>query len=581
MRLRSVTIQGFRSFAEEQSLDLAALPPGLYHVQGRNLLEPELEANGAGKSSLFEAFYWCLYGNTSRGVRGDAVENWNGEERCLVIAELDVAAGHMAVLRARNPNTLEISLNGGVVRPVEQIELDSILGMAADVFLYSIYSAQFTPAFVDLRPAEQMAVYSSVLGLDVWEAAGDQASLQSRTVMEKLEVTRREQANLEGQAKQLLTVSYDKEEQAWERERSEKVQQHNSDLKTSQSVLTAVQKELKMVEVGAIKFRELRDKVQTQALEVTKWDRQARGLEQEIAKLKSRNYKNCPTCGAPVSDAHVKRELVKKRAEFVGVEGKATGAMLLHDQLMKEMVQYRDFEVKMLEIQRRLGAAEERLTALRQALTTTTAQTNPYTRQKKEQAQQAAALGASLAMKEKQIQALEQELGAAQFWVKEFKELRLALITESLDQLTLESNEALFSLGLKDWGLKFDTESVTKKGTVNRNFTILVQASNLNKPVPWEAWSGGESQRLRLATRIGFGNLICSRVSVQPTVEFYDEPTQWLSSTGVESLLSILNERAKRYRKVILLADHRSFAFGEFAGTIEVTKDKNGSKIKI
>ena len=80
---------------------------------------------------------------------------------------------------------------------------------------------------------------------------------------------------------------------------------------------------------------------------------------------------------------------------------------------------------------------------------------------------------------------------------------------------------------------------------------------------------------------MGLSNLICSRLELQPTVEFYDEPTQWLSESGIQDLLGVLLERAKKYRKVILLADHRGLSFGQFSGTIMVTKDRGGSRLHV
>lgn len=57
------------------------------------------------------------------------------------------------------------------------------------------------------------------------------------------------------------------------------------------------------------------------------------------------------------------------------------------------------------------------------------------------------------------------------------------------------------------------------------------------------------------------------------------EPSSWLSESGIQDLLGVLLERAKKHRKVILLADHRGLSFGQFSGTIMVTKDSNGSRL--
>ena len=153
------------------------------------------------------------------------------------------------------------------------------------------------------------------------------------------------------------------------------------------------------------------------------------------------------------------------------------------------------------------------------------------------------------------------------------------LIQESLAQLTLECNEVLFQMGLQDWFVSFDVERETKSGGINKNFTVMVQAPQMKDPVPWEVWSGGESQRLRLAVSMGFANLVSSRLGVQPNVEFWDEPSTWMTESGIQDMLTVLAERAERYRKVILLADHRALDFGGFVGVINIIKDRGGSRI--
>src|SRR5262245_5644462 len=139
MRLKSITIQGFRSFAAEQTLDFSALKPGLYHLHGENQVEPELEANGCGKSTLLEALCWCLYGYTSDKLRASSVKNWNDvKEKCSVIAVMDVPDGELCIFRQWGPNILEISLNGGTPKPVQQEEIDQLVGLEAEPFLHSI-----------------------------------------------------------------------------------------------------------------------------------------------------------------------------------------------------------------------------------------------------------------------------------------------------------------------------------------------------------------------------------------------------------------------------------------------------------
>jgi DNA repair exonuclease SbcCD ATPase subunit len=77
MTPHSLTLIGFKCLAAVTTFQFPTTP-GLYFVTGRNEVNPELEANACGKSTLFcDAVSWCLYGKTPRGVKAGDVINWD------------------------------------------------------------------------------------------------------------------------------------------------------------------------------------------------------------------------------------------------------------------------------------------------------------------------------------------------------------------------------------------------------------------------------------------------------------------------------------------------------------------------
>ena len=217
MKITRLEVQGFRSFSVPQVLDFSAIKPGLWNVTGQNLVEPELAANGAGKSSLFEAVFWALYGKTSRNLKAKSIKNWNSDERCGAVLDLQTTSGPMSVLRTWGPNALEISGKGVGDRPVDQTELERLIGVSPEAFLFAVYFAQFTPAFVDLTPAEQTTVFSTVLNLELWEQASDQANRKTSEIEAQIQELKQTTARLQGQAEELLAQDYSTVEKSWEK----------------------------------------------------------------------------------------------------------------------------------------------------------------------------------------------------------------------------------------------------------------------------------------------------------------------------------------------------------------------------
>ena len=46
---------------------------GLVSIEGENKDDPSANSNGAGKSTIPDAFRSCLFGTTTRGTKGDEV----------------------------------------------------------------------------------------------------------------------------------------------------------------------------------------------------------------------------------------------------------------------------------------------------------------------------------------------------------------------------------------------------------------------------------------------------------------------------------------------------------------------------
>lgn len=173
-----------------------------------------------------------------------------------------------------------------------------------------------------------------------------------------------------------------------------------------------------------------------------------------------------------------------------------------------------------------------------------------------------------------------EEITMLEYWVKHFKNIRTFCISQALMQLEVEVNTNLAKLGLSDWAIHFDVERETSSNTIKKEFQVLIDSPHNDGLVPWESWSGGESQRLRIAGTTGLASLILARKGITTNVEFWDEPTNGLNQKGVEDLMSTLSDHAKDNGKQVWVVDHRSLSFGNFKKAVCVRKTKSGSIIE-
>jgi len=586
MKLHLLDLQGFRSFVAPQRLDFSLLTPGLYHVAGRNEVNPELGANAVGKTTIFKAVRWALYGSAGRGLRASAVKNWHSKEKCAVTLGLETASKMSEVLRVWSPNALEVMFDDPDCQdpsPVDQTQFETLLGFPQAAFDFAMYFAQYpAPAFVDLSSAEQTTIFTSILDLSLWEKAADNSTATVRELDRQMEMMLREKASFEGQAEELLAADYNREEQAWVKKHKEALAECAKRVKNAAIGVDIALDTVEKANAATQAFRVADEKARDwQANVVRSLSERKGGLVAKLSALQAKNVKKCPECGQPVSVDHIKEEIKKTQGSINTLTAEWDKAQSQYIVLRKEVETHRGAEDKARQAERDHAAVVARLELNEKELDKLNQEENPFTKMREEADKRAATIGTLLERVEKELANADKEKMAALFWVKGFKEIRLSQIHSSLAQLTLECNEALFQLGLRDWQVEFQAERETKSGTVSRTFNTMIHAPGVKGAVPWEAWCGGESQRLRLSVSMGFANLICSRLGVQPNVEFWDEPTTGLSDAGIADLLQVLSERAINQNKVLLLADHRALDYGQFTGTITVVKDKDGSRIEL
>ncbi len=79
---------------------------------------------------------------------------------------------------------------------------------------------------------------------------------------------------------------------------------------------------------------------------------------------------------------------------------------------------------------------------------------------------------------------------------------------------------------------------------------------------------------------MGISDFLCDKMSGFD-VEFWDEPTSYLSNKGIDDLFDILTDRAVETKKRIFVIEHGDFPSFEFAGKIKIQKTEEGSSIVI
>lgn len=597
MKLRKITLHNFRSFKKEQQLDISDYRPGLYYVTGENKVEPSLGANASGKSSLFEALTWGLFGKISTNLKAGNVGTWGiGKSTSFVV--LDFEEGKID--RQWNPNKLQ--LNGHVV---EQSALEKSINLNFDSFLYSVFISQFSAKFFDLAPADKMSVFSSIMEdvVEVWSSRSDLTKKLVNETQLQLTTLEREISHVAGSSEALRDVNYTKQIKEFELQREkdiEALEVIKSDCLKEISDLLIEQKKMNS---ACLKTKTTHSLIVSEKLELEK---QIKDLAYDIATLqahivavKKENDKlsstiglpKCPMCLQPVEPKILEGTIKENKTRldrFLKEQSSADIAISAvetqHIKVAKAETacadDIRDYENRLKTIPKEITNKEEVVTRCEDRLEQKSKEANPYLSMEKENKKKIKVLERYKNYLQTEINLLKEDYEIYSFWVKGFKDIRLIAIEDALKGFEVNINNELQKLGMPDWVVELGIEAETKSGTLKRGFTITVKSPYHSEPVPFESFSGGEGQRLRLAGTLGLIDFIHSTRGSDWDIEIYDEPSQFLSEEGIKDLVETLYYRAETLQKRIFFIDQRNMkTFGEFKGIIRVVKEKEGSLI--
>lgn len=610
----SITMKGFMSFKDEHTFFFPT-GAGLYYLRGDNRLEPRLGANGAGKSTLWAALYWVSFDTTPKGLKAGNVANWETGKGAEVVFIYEHDGAMYGVRRTWGPNTWTMKEPGGEIIDLAKSEDNPFLAhlkLAPSSFSHCILMAQRQGMFLDMKPEAKVAVLSDVLCLDTWIERSAVASKQAAEQDRKTRLLEQRVADLEGQLRGHNATDYTAQAEAWEKARSERMDA----LAARHEEASKVEKQQRVeADAARIKVDSLAASLRDATYELEGFDKGLRDTERELAKLVndadgivrdrtrldaelvSLKKWRCPACSQalPNIDVEVKQAAHHKAAAKVAQdaiecdEAMAAGRKRINeltacvDRLRKTVADRReallDAERTLAGLARSLQFTSRDLDHMEDEGEKIEADVNPFTVLQTTQRDNRAELEQRLKDSREDLDDSTTEHALQLMWVKGFKEIRLFDMASALTELEVEVNSSVSELGLQDWSINFALDRETAKGDVKRGFSVFVQSPANKRPVPWEAWSGGEGQRLRVSGTMGLSDLIRSQSGASLGLEVWDEPTDGLSPEGINDLLACLKDRATRENRQIWVVDHRALGYGAFDGIYTVVKDATGSHI--
>lgn len=686
LSLNEILIRNYRSF----KVDWIRFPqtPGLKLLTGDNKIEPRLGANGAGKSSFWDAFVWALTGNSIKGAKISDVLAW-GEIGMQVIIQIQIGKELHVIDRTGPPMRIKLD-----EQPATQEQIDQLIGLSRLRLLHSVVFGQGIPLFPDLPVPKRGELFDEVLDLEIWSKCSEAATDKHKLLEADLNKKKTTLASLEGQLKGLPTdesitlqsirwiTEWEKEKttleeqiENWEEERQTRIKELLASSETwisdHQIAIQDLEKEegrwkeelLKLVEEKAAKIEELEADAaplkfklehaietpfagqitiltQKQKSHQKRWQEALavqRQAEYEIVRKdeEAEFWKKaiCPSCQRVISDneqitqlATIERIKIRHGLDrtcavnTIAEEEKEIATVNKQIDELKEITtreneKHKAAEEAVEKIIKQVASIEKEATSLLDQYNNKNPFTkqinqfrerpNPYIEQRdhlenksnpfilslakhkqkndpfinllEKNKKERETLQAQIDTHSQETKQVESQLVAVEYWKHGFKRIRLFFVEQILLALQIEIGSALSALGLEGWKVTLATESENKSGSIKLGINIHIKSPKSEGS--WDVWSGGETQRLRLAIAMGLASLIQRAAGVWYNLEVWDEPTNWLGTEGIEDLLAALQYRAESQNKQIWIVDHRALMFSGFKEIWGAIKDSDGTKV--
>lgn len=614
LEFQKLTVRNFGSFIKEQSFSFNELDLGAYFIRGVNKLNPRISPNGSGKSTFFvNALCWVLTGRMPRGLRSTDIKPWGlekGARNSKTVVELlfSVDGKEHSLIRIA-PNSIRLDGN-----EVGQEHIDQLTRLPFPILKQTVVFGQHESLFFDLMNREKLAVLSEVLNLDRWEIRAQKAServQQLSTEQAKVAVTlaglELRVESIDRQIKEAETAS-----KKWKAEQADRLKQYKERIKElsleEKQVTKQRDKAISLAKSVAEKLGEqegelqvLTDRLRNADKERARMGERARLLERQVKEVEAElaemgSVENCPTCGQPLKGTSLGKHIKELQSKKQKLEKEIEDLNLPKYHKAVETIKEKFILVRSTLASRQSVVAEKQREAnhCTQLLIEIGANKKKLTEQiaerKEEKNPHLQRLKSLKAEREQVLDQIEEfkvrndKLGKrierTKFWVKGFKDVRLFIIDEVLQELELTTNAVLADLGMPDWRVEYDIERETKSGTLQTGLIINIMSPMNKEPVRWECWSGGESQRLRLAGSMALSEVLLNYAGVDIDLEIFDEPTKHMNTRGVEDFYDLLSDRARDLKRRIFIVDHTVNESSAFEDTIVVVNDVGGSYIE-
>lgn len=631
IRFGKLEIQNFGCI---KSAELQLDELGLILLLGENRDTAAADSNGSGKSTVFKALSWCLFGQTVDKIKGLSIIR-HGSKRAEVGLNVSVGSDEYLIRRTKGRRKAEAlsicyresgeSLGTKTLKEAQE-KVEELLGLDWLTFKNTVlYGQGDILHFADPKTTDtqRKAVLSKLLRLEKFDLARKVARSRKAAAGKKLAELSGKIDVLTGQLDRIDVEGLEADSERWEENRAERVSVAKKVVKTAKGALSKAKKQAKKlvdyeqrasdVEMMLADFHEIRERIEELRRDDFELDKDlvALGIEigsfvKSIKELKEGIWTfeegGCPTCGAITESDEVRkkvssmtRDLKKTEMQLTEVEAKREGITKKRRSINEEVrkaqeelaeesdwVEHREMlrdAISRLSLEKkRIPLIEKEIKWLKSEVDRVTEEPNPYTDQIAKATELGAKLSADLEAAEKQVSEHEKVEELADFWIEGFgpSGIQSYLLDSVTPVIEERANRYLEILSDGDLKIKIDTLTTLKDGSVRDKLDVTPTIEGIEGIPP----SGGQLKKITLACDLALMDLLAKREGASVDLLLLDEVLDGLDRAGRARVMDLLSY-LKHQRSTIIVISHDPEIVEKFSHAMIVVKRGGSSKLEI
>ena len=563
---------------------------GLNIITGLNK-DKEDRRNGVGKSTIADAIYFAVFGDTLRELKKENIINNVNRKNCEIILDVTIKSldsrEDIQIIRTLEPSKCFLYINGEDKTRDSITNTNSVImskfNSTPELFQNCvIMTINNTIPFMAKKKQEKRKFIEDIFNLSIF---GDMLDLLRTDISEikktfDIEGTRHDEVQ-----KNILSLEKQKDNLALERER--KKEKYSSRHKNNLQEIDDINKKLVNFKLPDIVSLSSEIKEQENNLEkVNKKLQDLRHLISEKKTLITQSTKKlstvgtdkeiCPTCLRNIQDVdrdHIKNEIKKIKKEISDDENNIS--IFSKDVDQYETLQQR-VNLKIQKIRDEVNSTKHKQIE-KETLESRLLQLNKWQleleQDLKDLVKDDNAFDSLIQEQQNNLTQIKQKIEQIKDQLHTLDIVKFVISEEGVKSYIVKKILQLFNSKLSYYLKKMDANCIC---TFNEYFEEQI-IDNKGKECSYFNFSGAERKNIDLACLFTFMDIRRLQGDVSFNFSIYDELfDSSLDEKGVDLVISILKERVEKYNECIMVISHRKESIKAATGEIIFLEKTNG-----